>query len=51
MEQISFFGDIGCKEPEPPKEKKRKRKIPEDLPDSARNIMRRGQQRNAAGRD
>ena len=36
MEQISFFGDIGCKEPEPPKEKKRKRKIPEDLPDSAK---------------
>lgn len=36
MEQIGFFGDIGCKEPEPPKEKKRKRKIPEDLPDSAK---------------
>jgi len=36
MEQISFFGDIGCKEPEPPKEKKRKRKIPDDLPDSAK---------------
>lgn len=36
MNQISFFGDIGCKEPPEPKPKKKSRPIPEDLPDSAK---------------
>ena len=42
MEQISFFGDIGCKEPPEPKPKKKKKKnrlIPEDLPDSAKKYF------------
>lgn len=40
MEQISFFGDIGCKEPPEPKPKKKNsRLIPEDLPDSAREYL------------
>lgn len=35
MEQICFFMDIGAKEP-PMKKKDKTRKIPEDLPDSAK---------------
>lgn len=40
MEQISFFGNIGCKEPPEPKPKKKNsRLIPEDLPDSAKKYF------------
>ena len=40
MEQIGFFGDIGCKEPPEPKPKKKKgRLIPEDLPNSAKEYF------------
>ena len=40
MEQIGFFGDIGCKEPPEPKPKKKiGRLIPEDLPNSAKEYF------------
>lgn len=40
MEQISFFMDIGCKEPPMRrKDKDKKRPIPEDLPDSAKKYF------------
>lgn len=40
MEQISFFGDIGCKEPPEPKPKKKKSKpLPGNLPDSAKEYL------------
>ncbi|RGH21219.1 hypothetical protein [Anaerostipes sp. AF04-45] len=38
MEQISFFMDIGAKEP-PMRRKDKKRPIPEDLPDSAKKYF------------
>lgn len=39
MEQIGFFEDIGCKEPPEPKQKKKSRPIPEDLPESAKKYF------------
>lgn len=47
MEQISFFGDIGCKEPEPPKPKKKSKSLPGVLPDSAREYLARQTAREA----